>query len=83
MQRLNGKETALQIRKELQEKVSTRKEMGKKTPHLAAVLVGSDGGSLSYVTAKVKACERVGFHSSLGCSRALAGVPQRSRTARA
>ena len=59
MQRLNGKETALQIRKELQEKVLIRKELGKKTPHLAAVLVGSDGGSLSYVTAKVKACEEI------------------------
>lgn len=65
MQRLNGKETALQIRKELQEKVLIRKELGKKTPHLAAVLVGSDGGSLSYVTAKVKACEEIGFDSTL------------------
>ena len=65
MQRLNGKETALQIRKELQEKVLIRKESGKKTPHLAAVLVGSDGGSLSYVTAKVKACEEIGFDSTL------------------
>jgi methylenetetrahydrofolate dehydrogenase (NADP+)/methenyltetrahydrofolate cyclohydrolase len=65
MQRLNGKDTALQIRKELQEKVLIRKELGKKTPHLAAVLVGSDGGSLSYVTAKVKACEEIGFDSTL------------------
>ena len=65
MQLLNGKETALQIRKELQEKVLIRKESGKKTPHLAAVLVGSDGGSLSYVTAKVKACEEIGFDSTL------------------
>ncbi len=65
MQRLNGKETALQIRKELQETVSIRKELGKKTPHLAAVLVGSDGGSLSYVSAKVKACEEIGFESTL------------------
>jgi methylenetetrahydrofolate dehydrogenase (NADP+)/methenyltetrahydrofolate cyclohydrolase len=65
MQRLNGKETALQIRKELQEKVLIRKELRKKTPHLAAVLVGSDGGSLSYVTAKVKACEEIGFDSTL------------------
>jgi methylenetetrahydrofolate dehydrogenase (NADP+)/methenyltetrahydrofolate cyclohydrolase len=65
MQRLNGKETALQIRKELQEKVLIRKELDKKTPHLAAVLVGSDGGSLSYVTAKVKACEEIGFDSTL------------------
>lgn len=65
MQLLNGKETALQIRKELQGKVLIRKESGKKTPHLAAVLVGSDGGSLSYVTAKVKACEEIGFDSTL------------------
>lgn len=65
MQRLNGKETAKQIRTELKDKVSLRKEMGQKTPHLAAVLVGNDGGSLSYVTAKVKACEEIGFESTL------------------
>ena len=65
MQRLNGKETAQQIRTELQAKVSERKEKGLKTPHLAAVLVGNDGGSLSYVTAKVKACEEIGFESTL------------------
>ena len=39
--------------------------MGKKVPHLAAVLVGNDGGSLTYVNAKVKACEQIGFESSL------------------
>ena len=65
MQRLNGKETAKQIRAELKHKVSLRKEMGQKTPHLAAVLVGNDGGSLSYVTSKVKACEEIGFESTL------------------
>lgn len=65
MQRLNGKETAQKIRMELKTKVSMRKEMGKKTPHLAAILVGNDGGSLSYVTAKVKACEEIGFESTL------------------
>ena len=65
MQRLNGKETAKQIRAELKHKVSLRKEMGQKIPHLAAVLVGNDGGSLSYVTSKVKACEEIGFESTL------------------
>ena len=65
MQRLNGKETAKQIRAELKHKVSLRKETGQKTPHLAAVLVGNDGGSLSYVTSKVKACEEIGFESTL------------------
>ena len=65
MQRLNGKETAKQIRTELKDKVNLRKQMGQKTPHLAAVLIGNDGGSLSYVTAKVKACEEIGFESTL------------------
>ena len=65
MQRLNGKETAQKIRTELQAKVSERKLRGSKTPHLAAILVGNDGGSLSYVTAKVQACEEIGFDSTL------------------
>ena len=41
------------------------KEQGQKTPHLAAVIVGNDGASRTYVGAKVKACERVGFESTL------------------
>ena len=65
MQRLNGKETAQRIRTELKAKVSERKLRGSKTPHLAAILVGNDGGSLSYVTAKVQACEEIGFDSTL------------------
>ena len=65
MQRLNGKETAQKIRTELKAKVSERKLRGSKTPHLAAILVGNDGGSLSYVTAKVQACEEIGFDSTL------------------
>ena len=40
-------------------------ELGEKVPHLAAVLVGSDGASLTYVGSKVRACERVGFNSTL------------------
>ena len=65
MQRLDGKRTAEQIRAELKIAVDDRKERGAKTPHLAAVLVGNDGGSLSYVSAKVKSCEEIGFESSL------------------
>ena len=65
MQLLDGKATAQKIREELKDAVDRRKEGGQKIPHLAAVLVGSDGGSLTYVNAKVKACEQIGFHSSL------------------
>ena len=65
MQILDGKKTAESIRNELALEVKKRKESGKKTPHLAAVLVGEDGGSLTYVTSKVKTCEKIGFESSL------------------
>ena len=65
MQLLDGKATAQVIKDELKQAVETRKGKGSKIPHLAAVLVGSDGGSLTYVNAKVKACEQIGFHSSL------------------
>jgi methylenetetrahydrofolate dehydrogenase (NADP+)/methenyltetrahydrofolate cyclohydrolase len=65
MQLLDGKATAESIRKELAEQVKERKENGKKIPHLAAVLVGNDGGSMTYVSAKVKACDHIGFESTL------------------
>jgi methylenetetrahydrofolate dehydrogenase (NADP+)/methenyltetrahydrofolate cyclohydrolase len=65
MQLLDGKATAQEIREELRLAVEERKANGKKVPHLAAVLVGNDGGSLTYVNAKVKACEQIGFESSL------------------
>ena len=65
MQLLDGKATSQKIKDELQVSVQARKDSGKKIPHLAAVLVGSDGGSLTYVNAKVKACEQIGFQSSL------------------
>lgn len=65
MQRLNGKTTAEEIRAELKTAVTGRKQKGMKVPHLAAVLVGNDGGSMSYVGAKVKACDEIGFNSSL------------------
>jgi methylenetetrahydrofolate dehydrogenase (NADP+)/methenyltetrahydrofolate cyclohydrolase len=62
---LDGKATADEIRKELTEAVQERKKNGKKIPHLAAILVGNDGGSLTYVGAKVKACDQIGFESTL------------------
>jgi len=65
MQLLDGKATEQEIREELRLAVEERKANGKKVPHLAAVLVGNDGGSLTYVNAKVKACEQIGFESSL------------------
>ena len=63
--RINGTETAAQIRVEIKQKVDEIKLKGEKTPHLAAVLVGSDGGSKSYVGGKMRACEEVGFRSTL------------------
>lgn len=65
MQLLDGKKTAKEIKLELKEAVQKRKEEGRKIPHLAAVLVGNDGGSMTYVAAKVKACEEIGFESTL------------------
>jgi len=65
MQLLDGRATADIIRKELAEAVLERKRNGKKIPHLAAILVGNDGGSLTYVGAKVKACDQIGFESTL------------------
>jgi len=65
MQLLDGRATAEEIRKELAEAVQERKRSGKKIPHLAAILVGNDGGSLTYVGAKVKACDQIGFESTL------------------
>ena len=65
MHLLDGRATAQSIRKELSEAVQERKRNGKKIPHLAAVLVGNDGGSMTYVGAKVKACDQIGFESTL------------------
>ncbi len=62
---LNGKETFFAIREELTEKVNQLKQQGKRAPHLAAILVGGFGPSITYVNAKVKDCERIGFGSSL------------------
>ena len=65
MIRLDGRETSAKVKDELRDKVAQLKSEGKKVPHLAAILVGNDGGSITYVNAKVKACEYVGFDSTL------------------
>ncbi len=65
MQIIDGKATASAIKKEIAAEVEARVAQGKKRPHLAAVLVGHDGGSETYVAHKVKACEECGFTSTL------------------
>lgn len=62
---LDGKKTSADIKEEIALEVIELKNQDKKVPHLAAVIVGNDGASLTYVNAKVKACERVGFESTL------------------
>ncbi len=65
MQLLDGKKLSLEIQDELVHKISELKNQGKKIPHLAAVLIGNDGASETYVASKVKACERIGLVSTL------------------
>lgn len=65
MQILDGKKAAQAIRDELKIEVAQLSAEGKKIPHLAAILVGNNGASSTYVAAKVKACEEVGFKSTL------------------
>ncbi len=62
---IDGKATSEQIKLEIAEEVRKRKESGLKIPHLAAVIVGSNGASLTYVNSKVKSCAQVGFNSTL------------------
>ncbi len=65
MQIIDGIRISSEIKQELAIQVIERKAQGKKIPHLAAILVGNDGASMSYVNAKVKACEEIGFESTL------------------
>src|SRR5690606_39860554 len=65
MQLLDGKLTSEQIKTEIAQQVEAMLARGEKVPHLAAVLVGNDGASETYVNNKVLACERVGFKSTL------------------
>ncbi len=62
---LDGKKVSNDIKDEIASQVKTMTSNGEKTPHLAAILVGTDGASMTYVNAKVKACERIGFNSTL------------------
>ena len=62
---IDGKKTAEEIKREIAEEVKVIVSSGKRAPHLAAVLVGHDGGSESYVAFKIKDCAEVGFRSSL------------------
>ena len=65
MQLLDGKKLAAEIKKEIAEEVKKLILNGKKVPHLAAIFVGNDGASQTYVNSKVKSCEEVGFKSTL------------------
>lgn len=65
MQLIDGKETAMEIKQEIAKEVKQMMEAGEKQPHLAAILVGHDGGSETYVAHKVKACAECGFKSTL------------------
>jgi len=62
---LDGKKVSNDIKDEIASQVKTITSNGEKVPHLAAILVGTDGASMTYVNAKVKACERIGFNSTL------------------
>lgn len=65
MQLLDGKKAGLAVREEIRVQVAQRMTEGKKVPHLAAILVGNNGASATYVGAKVKACAEAGIHSTL------------------
>jgi methylenetetrahydrofolate dehydrogenase (NADP+)/methenyltetrahydrofolate cyclohydrolase len=65
MQLIDGKKVASEMKLEIARDVETILAQGHKKPHLAAVLVGNDGASETYVAGKVKACQEVGFNSTL------------------
>lgn len=65
MQLLDGKKTSEDIKSEIAAEVQRMKADGQKVPHLAAVIVGTNGASLTYVGSKVKSCQQIGFESTL------------------
>jgi methylenetetrahydrofolate dehydrogenase (NADP+)/methenyltetrahydrofolate cyclohydrolase len=65
MNLLDGKKVSNDIKNEIAAEVAKMKENGEKVPHLAAIIVGNDGASLTYVGSKVRSCERIGFESTL------------------
>ena len=62
---LDGKKTSNDIKSELSVLIDELIKKGKRPPHLAAVLVGNDGASLTYVGSKVRSCEKIGYQSTL------------------
>lgn len=62
---LDGKKVSNDIKNEITQEVDKMRAKGEKVPHLAAIIVGNDGASLTYVASKVKACERIGFDSTM------------------
>jgi methylenetetrahydrofolate dehydrogenase (NADP+)/methenyltetrahydrofolate cyclohydrolase len=65
MQLLDGKKAAQALKEELKQKTDALLQAGKRAPHLAAILVGNDGASETYVASKVKTCTEIGFESTL------------------
>lgn len=65
MQILDGKIVAQSVKDDLKQKTEVFKKAGKKTPHLAAILIGNNGASETYVASKVKTCEEIGYNSTL------------------
>lgn len=65
MKILDGKKISNEIKEEIAAEVTKMKERGEKVPHLAAVLVGNDGASLTYVGSKVRSCKKIGIESTL------------------
>ena len=65
MELIDGKKVSESIKQGIAKEVEAIKARGEKVPHLAAILVGNDGGSVTYVNNKVKACEQCGFKSTL------------------
>ena len=65
MKIIDGKEISNQIKQEIKNEVDTIISKGIRPPHLAAVIVGNDGASLTYVGSKVRSCEQIGIKSTL------------------
>ena len=74
MEMLDGKLVSQSVREDLKKKVDARKNEGKKIPHLAAILIGNNGASETYVASKVRSCEEIGFKSTL--LRLPADIPE-------
>lgn len=74
MEMLDGKLVSQSVRDDLKKKVDARKNEGKKIPHLAAILIGNNGASETYVASKVRSCEEIGFKSTL--LRLPADIPE-------